>query len=86
MTTQVKAPKKLSLRAQAALAPKFVFKVVGQDLYACDGPTFLSIAFNSDLSKALTFDVGFDDSPTKLGYYRAHGKKFGYAIEIHLIK
>jgi hypothetical protein len=83
MTTQVKAPKKLSLKAQAALAPKFVFKVIGQDLYACDGKSFLSIAFESDLSKALIFADGFDNS--KLGYYQAHGKKFGYEVEMHFL-
>lgn len=85
MTTQVNTPKKLSLRKQAALAPKFVFKVVGQNLYACDGPTFLSISYTTNIAEALVFADGFDNS--KLAYYQAVAdyKKLGYKMEIFYI-
>lgn len=63
--------KKVSLRKQAELAPKYVLKMEGLDLYYSDRQPLSGFDVTENINKAMMFSVGFDNEEIKLGAIQA---------------
>ena len=59
--------KKLSLRKQAQLAPKYVLKMEGLDLYYSDKQPLSGFDVTENIKEAMLFSVGFDNQEIKVG-------------------
>lgn len=59
--------KTLSLRKQAQLAPKYVLKMDGLNLYYSERQPVSGFDITDDVNKAMMFSVGFDNENIKTG-------------------
>jgi len=67
--------KTLSLRKQAALAPKYVLGVDGVDLYLSAKQSISGCNLTDEISEAQKFSVGFDDPAAKISIWNAELKR-----------
>ena len=67
--------KTLSLRKQAALAPKYVLFIDGAG-YLASEQELSGINFSDDVNGARQFSVGFDDPNQKEGIWSATARRF----------
>lgn len=59
------------LQKQANLAPKYVLKMNGLDLYISKKQPLIGCDITPDINKAMMFSVGFDNEEIKSGVYTA---------------
>lgn len=63
--------KKLSLRKQAQLAPKYVLQTDDDLLFVAAEQGLIGCNLTNDINEAMQFSIGFDNEALKLGYYNA---------------
>lgn len=61
--------KRLSLKNQAKIAPKYVLKVDGINLYLGDKQGLTGCNLVEDVSNAMLYSVGFDSEDMKIGIW-----------------
>ena len=70
--------KKLSLRKQAQMAPKYVLYIETLGFLA-NRQGLTGIIFTNSVELAMEYSIGFDDPETKLGIWNAELKRKGWA-------
>jgi hypothetical protein len=78
--------KKLTLKQQAELAPKYVLYIEGAGYISekAESPD-CAIAFTFNISEAIQYSIGFDNPNMKVGYWRGVAKAFfGHAVDVNI--